>query len=119
MRNILVISALAAMVVGALPSPASANTRAIEAEQRKILTACQDRLFGVPPQGAETFMETTYNQGHPIVRVVPGGIVNEWQARDINSCAARTLGFQGPLASSTYGCPVGYRGMYRGTLYCR
>ncbi|WP_299921057.1 hypothetical protein [uncultured Pelagimonas sp.] len=117
MRRALSITAL----VLAAATPALASS--VEDEQRKVLMACQDRLFGVPPVGAETHMETTYNKNHPIVRVIAGGVVNEWQARDINSCAARTWGFQGPitLADGAYGtsCPPGFRGMYRGTLLCR
>lgn len=117
MRSAVTIALLA--LVNAMPALAGS----VEDEQRKVLLACQDRLFGVPPVGAETVMETTFNGDHPIVRVIPGGVVNTWQARDINSCAARTWGFQGPvtLAEGAYvtSCPPGVRGMYRGTLLCR
>ncbi|WGW03911.1 hypothetical protein [Tropicibacter oceani] len=121
-----------ALALTATASITLANSDRADSEQgqRDILLACQDRLFGVPPTGAETYMETTDRNGYPMVRVIQGGIVSAAAARDINACAARHLGFGGPqgsgyvtrsnggINSMSAGCYPGAPKIIGGTSYC-
>ena len=124
--------AVLAVVLSVMGGIAVADEIAAESEQgqRDILLACQDRLFGVPPTGAETYMETTDRNGYPMVRVIEGGVVSAAAAHEINACAARHLGFGGPegsgyvtrsgggMSSMTAGCYPGAPKLLGGTSYC-
>ncbi|MFZ7092032.1 hypothetical protein [Primorskyibacter sp. 2E233] len=133
MRKVLTgVGAAAILAVSLSGSAGFADSVQAESErgQRDILLACQDRLFGVPPNGAETYIETTYRNGYPMLRVVEGGVVSAGAAHEINACAARHLGFAGPEGSGyvtrsnggmmnlSAGCNPGAPKLYKGNSYC-
>lgn len=108
-----------------------------EAMERQLLQCKQDLGFG-----GQTRTVVEVSGGLVTARVVPFDQIDEAAAAQINACAtganvledgmvvvpmtaepaqapAQTVEVAPAVATSTpSACPVGYRGLYRGTLYC-
>lgn len=122
------LAALATVALASWQAQASPSEQAQEA----ALLACQDHLYGAPSRPSETWVDTVYHGGQPMLRVVPGGSVRSLNAANaINACADKSWARGGVLPRSSGqfaddlhkpvsspGCYPGAPRLYKGTMYC-